>query len=246
MNPLRCSALLLALVITSTAFGEMNVTTKQGQSVPVEVVSVAGRLATISRNNVKSTIKLDLLTEASQADVIAAAKAKGAYTAFPPLKATVIVGTKSRVNAQISYKKDMTVSPQLKLSAVSMMDPIPALDAIMVIIAQDTEAKYVNKKERYVIHATETKPIISAADGKMRAIDFEESMLSFDVYRDASNVGGLVYKYYLFALRDPETKKLLDFQTNHPQLPAYLAKNPDKKDELLGLGKGKEFPADFK
>ena len=245
MNTLRCFALSLAIVV-STASAEMNITTKQGQTVPVEVISVAGQMATISRNNVKSTIKLDLLAEASQAEVIAAAKAKGAYTAFPPLKAAVIVGTKSRPNAQIYYKKDMTISPQLKLSAVSVMDPIPALDAIMVIIAQDTKAKFVNKTERYVVHATETKPVVAAVDGKVRAVDFEESSLSFDAWRDASNVGGFVYKYYLFALRDPDTKKLLDFQTNHPQLPAYLAKNPGKRDELIGLGKGAQFPADFK
>ncbi len=245
MNTLHCSALLFT-VLASTALAELNVTTKQGQSVPVEVLSVAGQIATISRNNVKSTLKLDVLAEASQAEVIAAAKAKGTYSAFPPLKAAVIVGTRNRPNAQIYYKKDMTISPQLKLSAVSVMDPVPAIDATMVIVAQDTRAKYVAKKERYVIHATETKSMIAAPDGKVRDLAFEESTLSFDAWRDASNVGGYVYKYYLFALRDPETKKILDFQTNHPQLQGYLAKNPDKKEELLRLSKGAEFPADFK
>ena len=237
---------LLVLLLASAALAETTVTTKQGQSVPVEVLSVAGGLATISRNNVKSTLKLDQLTDASQAEVITAAKAKNAYSAFPPLHAQVAVGTKSHPTAGSSYKKDMDINPQLKLSAVSALDAVPAIEATMVVICQDTKAKFVQHVDRYVVHATETKTVPAAADGKVRDIDFDPSKVSFDAWRDASNVGGFTYKYYLFALRDPETKKLIDFQTNHPQLPAYLAAHPEKKEELLNLGKGAEFPVGFR
>ena len=237
---------LILLALAAAAFAETNVTTKQGQTVPVEVLSVAGQVATVSRNNVKTPLKLDQLTDASQAEVIAAAKAKGTYSAFPPLHAQVAVGTKSRPAANSSYKKDMDINPQLKLSGVSALDPIPAVDAIMLVICQDTKAKFVQHQDRFVVHATETITVPAAADGKVRDIDFEKSTVSFDAWRDASNVGGFTYKYYLFALRDPETKKLLDFQTNHPQLPAFLLAHPEKKEELLNLGKGKEFPVGFK
>ena len=237
---------LLILLLASAALAETTVTTKQGQSVPVEVLSVAGGVATISRSNAKSTLKLDQLTDASQAEVIAAAKAKNAYSAFPPLHAQLTVGTKSHPTANSSYKKEMEISPLLKLSGVSALDAIPAIDATFLIICQDTEAKFVKHQDRYVVHAAETKMLPAAADGKVRDFDFDKSSVTFDSYRDASNIGGLVYKYYLFALRDPETKKIIDFQTNHPQLPAYLAAHPEKKEDLLKLGKGKEFPAGFR
>ena len=239
-------ASLILLFLAAAAVAEMSVTTKQGQTVPVEVLSVAGQIATVSRNNVKTPLKLDLLTAASQAEVIAAAKAKGAYSPFPPLRAQVTVGTKSRNNERSSYKKDMDISPQLKLSGVSALDSIPAIEAIMLIICQDTKAKFVQHADRFVVHATETITVPAAADGKVRDIDFEKSSVSFDAWRDASNVGGLTYKYYLFALRDPETKKLIDFQTNHPQLPTFLLAHPEKKEELIGLEKGKEFPSGFR
>ena len=237
---------LILLFLASAALAETSVTTKQGQTVPVEVLSVAGQIATVSRNNVKTPLKLDQLTAASQAEVIAAAKAKGAYSPFPPLRAQVTVGTKSRNNERSSYKKDMDISPQLKLSGVSALDSIPAIEAIMLIICQDTKAKFVQHTDRFVVHATETINVPAAADGKVRDIDFEKSSVSFDAWRDASNVGGFTYKYYLFALRDPETKKLIDFQTNHPQLPTFLLAHPEKKEELIGLEKGKEFPSGFR
>ncbi len=237
---------LVLLSLAATAFAETSVVTKQGQTVPVEVLSVAGQVATVSLKNVKTPLKLDQLTEASQAEVIAAAKAKGTYSAFPPLRAQVAVGTKSRPMANSSYKKDMDINPQLKLSGVSALDPIPAVDAVMLIICQDTKAKFVQHQDRFVIHATETITVPAAADGKVREIDFEKSTVSFDAWRDASNVGGFTYKYYLFALRDPETKKIIDFQTNDPQLPAYLISHPEKKEEFINLGKGKEFPTSFR
>ena len=237
---------LLLFLLTSLAVAETSVTTKQGQTVTVEVLSVAGSLATISRNNVKSTLKLDQLTDASRDEVIAAAKTKNTYSALPPLVAQVVVGTRKKNNEKVSYKKDMTIDPQIKLSGTSALDPIPVIEATMIIITQDTKAKFVDKRDRFVVHTRETKLIEAANDGRTREIEFEPSTVSFDAWRDASNVGGFTYKYYLFALRDPDTKKLIDFQTNHPQLPAYLTAHPEKKDELLQLGKGKEFPKEFR
>lgn len=237
---------LTLLLLASVAIAETNVITKQGQTVPVEVLSVTGRIATISRNNVKSTISLDQLTEASQVFVIEAAKVKGTYSAVPALRAQVTVGTKNRPTERSSYRKTMEISPQLKLSAVSALEAVPALDATMVIIVQDTKAKFVQHVDRFMVHASETISVPAAADGKMRDIDFEKSTVSYDAWRDASNVGGYTYKYYLFALRDPETKKILDFQTNHQQLTAYLATHPEKKEELINLSTGKVFPTEFR
>jgi hypothetical protein len=237
---------LILLSLTSVALAETSVITKQGQTIPVEVLSVAGQIATVTRNNVKTTFRLDQLTDASQTYVITVAKTKNAYSPFPPLRAQVTVGTKSRPNERTYYKKDMEIDPQVKLSAVSALDPVPEIEAIMLIITQDTRAKFAQHIDRFVIQSTETVKVPAAKDGKMRDIDFAKCMVSFDAWRDATNVGGFTYKYYLFALRDPETKKIIDFQTNHPQLPAFVATHPDKKDELINLAEGKVFPAEFK
>src|SRR6185369_2762595 len=127
------------------------------------------------------------------------------------------------------------ISPQVKLSAVSVMEPVPPVDATMLIIVQDTRAKFAQKIDRFQVHASNTVNVPAATDGKPREIEFEKSSVTYDSWRDASNVGGYTYKYYIFALRDPETKKILDFQSNHPQLPAYLASHPEKKEELINL-----------
>src|ERR1700729_2164509 len=89
------------LLFATAALAETSVITKQGQTVPVEVLSVAGQVATVTRNNVKTTFRLDQLTDASQTYVIAVAKEKGAYSPFPPLRAQVTVGTRSRPNERI-------------------------------------------------------------------------------------------------------------------------------------------------
>src|SRR4051812_34052321 len=44
--------LLLSLALAMAAVADTNIMTKQGQTIPVEVVSVSGRVATVSRNNV--------------------------------------------------------------------------------------------------------------------------------------------------------------------------------------------------
>src|SRR3954469_9122393 len=94
---IRQISLALSL-LTLTALAETSVITKQGQTIPVEVLSVNGQIATVTRNNVKTTFKLDQLTDASQTYVIEVAKTKGTYSPFPPLRAQVTVGTKSRPN----------------------------------------------------------------------------------------------------------------------------------------------------
>ena len=220
---------------------ELSLTTKQGQSVQAQVVSVVGSVATITRNNQRSTVRLDQLSDESRAQVVQAAKDKGAYQSFPPFKVQVVVGTTRTQDDRISYKKNMAIKPQITIAGSSTLEPMPEGEATMMIITMDTRAKYVGKKDRYVVHTVETKPIPAAPDGKARKIDFEPSSVSFDSWRDKTNVGGFVYKYYVFALRDAETKKIVDFQTNHQALQTYVQRAPEKRDEILGLKQGAEY-----
>ena len=163
----------------------------------------------------------------------------------PAVRAQVVVGTsQKRVNG--GYTKEMSITPKVTVEGASRIGPLPALDATMLIITMDTRAKYVSGQEAYKVHTSETLPLAEAPNGNPRPLAFEESSVTYDSYRDASNVGGAVYKYYVFGLLDPATKTIVDFQTNHMQLANFCKAHPEKRDELLKLGKGAKFPAEFK
>jgi len=140
----------------------------------------------------------------------------------------------------------MTVQPKTTIEATSRMVQIPAAEAVMMIITMDTRAKYTENREAYLVHGSETIQIPEAKTGERRQFSFGEYSMTYDAYRDNSNIGGEVYKYYIFALRDPATKTLLDFKTNNPPLAAFCKANPAKREELLAIAKGNPFPVTFK
>lgn len=164
---------------------------------------------------------------------------------FPVLKALPVVGTKERTVSDSDYEKSMDVQPKLVLEGASVLAPIPALEATMIVITEDTYAKYTEHKEKYKILSVETLPIPAALNGDRRSFDFASSKTTFDSWRDTSNVGGSVYKYFIFGLRDPATKQLVDFQTNHPTLSTWCKSHPEKRDGYLKYRKGGAFIEKF-
>ena len=60
-----------------------------------------------------------------------------------------------------------------------------------------------------------------------------------------TNVGDDEYKYFIFGLRDAETKQILDFQTNFLPLQRYVAEPPEACDGLLGVHLKGFFSTDF-
>jgi len=165
---------------------------------------------------------------------------------FPALNVQVTVGTQQRPQRNSSYMKTMTISPKVTIDGISRLVPIPEIEATMLVITMDTRAKYTAKDEVYHVLTAETIKIPAASSGERRSLAFTESTVSFDSYRDNSNIGGAVYKYYVFGLRDPATKALLDFKSNNLSLMTYVKANPEKRDEFLDFKKGAKFPADFK
>ncbi len=165
---------------------------------------------------------------------------------FPALNVQATVGTQQRPVKNSSYRKTMTIIPKVTIEGTSRMVPIPATEARMLIITMDTRLKYESKVEAFKVHTAETVKIPAAERGDRRTFAFAESAVTYDSYRDASNIGGSVYKYFVFGLRDPATKTVVDFKTNHQQLLAYVKANPEKRDEILNLAAGTNFPADFK
>ena len=165
---------------------------------------------------------------------------------FPTLRVQAGVGTSQKRMGNSSYRKEMTISPKATIEGASRLTPLPAMEATMLVVTMDTRAKYVAGQEAYSIHTRETKSLPEAPNGNARPVVFEESSVNFDSYRDASNLGGAVYKYFVFGITDPATRAIIDFQTNNTQLAALCKAHPEKREEFLGLNKGAKFPASFK
>lgn len=163
---------------------------------------------------------------------------------LPSLKVQPKVATKRDQQAQSSYMQTMTISPEVVIEGASTQ-PLPALEATMLIVTMDTRAKYTQRRERYDVHARETVTIPAVDKGIQRTIEFKDSRTSFDAWRDKTNVGGAVYKYFVFGLRDPASKMILHFETNNPQLDRLVKLKPEKREEILKMPAGSEFPKDF-
>lgn len=164
---------------------------------------------------------------------------------FPSIRVQVTVGTQERALGDF-YHKTMHIQPHAVIDGDNTMLPIPAAEAQMMIISSDTKAHYTYHKDAYKVLSTQTLPVPAAQDGNRRQFNFETSDVTFDGYRDNSNAGGQMYKYYVFALRDAESKEILDFETNDLELLNYTKTHPEKRNEVLSMAKGAKFPTEFK
>ncbi len=164
---------------------------------------------------------------------------------FPSINVQLTVGAPTRPVPGSFYRKSMTFQPKLTIEGARML-AIPAAQATVLIVTMDTRAKYVQNREVYSVYSSETIDIPEVKTGERRQFEFTSGTTTYDAYRDNSNVGGEVYKYYIFGLRDPQTKALIDFKTNNPALLTLCKSHPDKRDEFLGMAKGAKFPDTFK
>lgn len=164
---------------------------------------------------------------------------------FPQLKVQPMVPTKRDQEKKSYYRQTMTINPQVVIES-AITQPVAAAQATMLTITMDTREKYVNRKEKYNILSSETLPVPAADKGTKRIVEFKPSSVSFDAYRDNSNVGGAVYKWFIFALRDEATKQILHFETNCATLTKHLAAHPDQREKYLSLAVGGEFTEEYK
>ena len=114
---------------------------------------------------------------------------------FPPLNVQVTVGTQEKAEAGSFYRKTMTIIPKVTIEGSSRMTPHPPAEAVMLIITMDSKAKFKDHKDVYKVFTAETLPIPQVQTGDRRQFTFQESSTTFDGYRDATNVGGEIYKY---------------------------------------------------
>lgn len=136
----------------------------------------------------------------------------------------------------------MDIHPKLTIEGASRLTPIPAAEATMIVITMNTRAKYTEKKEVYQIYSVDAMSLPATPSGGRREFNFPESTVSFDSYRDSSNVGGEVYRYYICGIRDASTQAIIAVETNYTQLATFCAAHPEKRDTFLKLKKGDKLP----
>jgi len=165
---------------------------------------------------------------------------------FPSTRVQVQIGNQEKAKGKDFFRKTQHIQPRFSLEGASSMQPIPAAEAQMIIITYDTKAKFVDNRDSFKVLSTETIPVPAAPNGAKRLLSFTPSDVTFDGYRDSSNIGGEAYKFYIFALRDSETKSIVDFETNSLPLANLCKSDPAKRTEILGLAKGAKFPTEYK
>ncbi len=181
----------------------------------------------------------------SSAELVGQVADATAKAALPQVRVQVQIGNQQRRMGS-SYRKESTIQPKIVVEGMAATKPLPALEATMLVITMDTRAKYKEKREVYKVESAETLPIPAVTTGARRNFEFAPTVVSFDAWRDQTNVGGAAYKYYVFGLRDPETKAILDFQTNNPALASLAKAKPDRREEFLVMSKGEAFPTTVK
>ena len=165
---------------------------------------------------------------------------------FPDLTIDPKVATKRNQDTKkSSYMQTMTITPQLNLNSASLLKA-EAMKATMIVIAMDTRAKYVDRQEVYKVLSAETIEIPAVERGSRRFFEFASSTTRFDSWRDASNVGGMVYKWFIFGLRDASTGKIIHFQTNCPSLLKHAGTKVEEQEKFLALQKDAPFHTTFR
>jgi len=151
---------------------------------------------------------------------------------FPALNVQVTVATQARPKKMPGpgILKTMTIIPKVTIEGVTRGTPIPTAESIMLTVTMDTGG-------RENVHSFEKLTIPAAQTGDRRQFTYAESGFNFNGY------GGLTYKYYIFALRDPATKEIIYFKTNNAALLSLCEKHPEKRDQYLNLWRGAGVPS---
>jgi hypothetical protein len=274
MKALSRSLATAALVLAASAEAALeSYTTTTGVAIDAERATlVAGAVVFQRADGLHLTVPLEKLSAADQARAKAQAGAPAGFGSatpsapamtapsgttppaagtavprkIPQLRVAAGVSTRRDQNARgISYMQSMIISPYVNLEGASTA-PLPALEATMMVIAMDTEAKYRDKVDQYNVLTREVLTVPAVDSGKLRKIEFKTTVTQFDAYRDASNLGGKVYKWYVFSLKDPASGQQLAFQTNCKELETAVRRGPDAMNKVMALGLNDLFPNTFK
>jgi hypothetical protein len=150
---------------------------------------------------------------------------------FPALNVQVTVATQARPKkmAGPGILKTMTIHPKITIEGMTRGAAIPSAESILLTVAMGTGGTE-------NVLSFEKLPIPAAQTGDRREFNYAESHFDFNAG------GGLTYRYYVFALRDPVTKEIIDFKTNNAKLLSLCKEHPEKRDQLLNLWAGAGIP----
>ena len=224
----------------SPLMAEIELTDIKGNKLNCEIKeALPGSYTLVAGGRTMKISDADLSAE-SRAAAVAYAKDKGVFKSFPAVTVEVMVGTK-RNTGGAWYIKIMDIEPRISLAGSSKLIELPKAKATMVIVTMDTREKYTNKNEVLKVHTAQTIDV-PAGPGEKRYFDFKASKVSYDSYRDTSNVGGEIYKYFIFGLIDAASGDIVDFQTNYPELKKLTLTDPSTRTKYLGMNEGAQLP----
>lgn len=247
-NPTKAKLLTatgILLVAAWSAAAEISLTDLQGRKASVEILEATPDKLSILMQGRKASVALASLTAESRTAALEYAKSKGVYRTCPPLVVQVKVARQQRNSENAWYKKDVRITPSVIVDGVNKLTGIPPLEACILIVTQDTRQKYAKRKEKLRVHLVDKITIPAAPTGSRREFDFRALELTMDSARDASNLGGDEYKYFVFGLREVGSGQLVDFQTNCPSLQTYVAAHPEARDTVLSARVDAAFSEDF-
>jgi len=233
------------LIGAVSALGQIELTDASGNKAMVEVRKVTAKDATVLANGRVMTVPLSSLDPASVISLKKHADERGLLEVFPPVRINAMAGTSKRQGAGASYTKDQTIKPFFSIEGQNISLPIPAAQATMLVVVQDTYAKEVQRQNTYKVQSIETMLIPAVAAGTKRTFDFRESTVTFDADHDTSNVGGFIYKWYIFVLKDKEHDAVVEIQTNNARLKSAMATDASIAVDLMKLKEGSSFPTKF-
>lgn len=179
-------------------------------------------------------------TPAQQPDKAAQAELAKKY---PSLRIQAKVGSRRRQVEGSSYMKTMTVTPEVAIESAATQ-PMAAASATFLLITMSTADKYKRGTEQLTVATNQSLEIPAVAKGSRRNFEFASLQTQFDSERDSTNVGGLVYKYFIMAVFSDD-KQFLHFETNCTTLAKHLQAHPELRTKFLGMKPGESFRTDF-
>jgi hypothetical protein len=162
---------------------------------------------------------------------------------YPSLRIQAKVGVRTRLQDGSSFWKNMFSTPEVIVESASTQ-PMAAASATFLLITMNTAEKYVRGDEELTIATNESLDIPAVPRGVRRNFEFEPLKTRFDTYRDKSNLGGDVYKYFIMAVFSDD-KQFLHFETNCPALDKHLKAHPELRQKFLGMKPGEKFRTRF-
>ena len=244
------TAVALVLVwMTTTAFSApppFELTDTKGRKIAVEVTAlksteVVGKRVTSGK---KVEVALDKLDPENRKALEAFAKEHGLLDLYPELTVQVTVRDSTPRQKGSFYLRFNFMTPRMSIEG-PRLEPIPAIKATVLTICAETKALYRDRQKVYAVKGRSTRTFEAVEAGDIRKRDFDTVKLQFDEDKNRTNVGGWIYKYWIAFLQEPESNRIIGFETNFVSLRKYLENNPAEIKTFLEKKVDEPIPSKY-